>query len=113
MSLEKLFSLAGRVALVTGSSTGLGKGLALALGSAGAKVALNYAHNSARAEKSFKEFRASGSQGMLARGDVTDEAEVNRMVAEVTKTLGPIDILVLNATCDQPQKPFEQYDWAF
>ena len=113
MAQQQTFSLAGRVALVTGSSTGLGKALALALGAAGAKVALNYANNSSRAEKAFKEFRASGCNGMLARGDVTDEAEVNRMVAEVTRVLGLIDILVLNATCDQPQKPFEQYDWAF
>jgi 3-oxoacyl-[acyl-carrier protein] reductase len=44
---------------------------------------------------------------------VTSEADVARMTAEVAKTLGPVDILVLNATPAQPQKPIEEYDWAF
>ena len=106
------FSLTGRVALVTGSSTGLGKSMALALGRAGASVALNYQNNTARAEKSFAEFQAAGCKGALARGDVTSETDVPRLVADVTQKLGSVDILVLNATCDQPQKPIEEYDWA-
>lgn len=105
--------LAGHVALVTGSTTGLGKSMAIALGRAGAKVAMNYRNNKARAEKAFKEFKAAGGEGTLARGDVTDDKEVARMHAEIAKTLGPVDILVLNATPDQPQKPIEEYDWAF
>src|SRR4051794_21372427 len=95
------FSLSGRVALVTGSSVGLGKALALALGEARAKVAINYANNAQRAEKTFKEFKARGFEGTLVRADVTDEREVDKMVAQIGKTLGAIDILVLNATCDQ------------
>lgn len=106
-------SLEGRVALITGSSTGLGKAMAMALGAAGAKVAVNYANNEARARAAFDEFRAQGSSGMLVRADVTDEGEVDRMVAEVSAELGPVDILIPNATCEQPQKPFEEYDWAF
>jgi 3-oxoacyl-[acyl-carrier protein] reductase len=50
---------------------------------------------------------------MLVCGDVTSEADVKRIVAEIAAQLGPIDILVLNATPAQPQKPIEQYDWAF
>jgi 3-oxoacyl-[acyl-carrier protein] reductase len=107
------FSLSGRVALVTGSTTGLGKAMAIALGRAGAKVALNFQNNTQRAEKAFAEFKAAGGEGMLVRGDVSSEAEVPRIVAEITKTLGPVDILVLNATPAQPQKPIEEYDWAF
>jgi 3-oxoacyl-[acyl-carrier protein] reductase len=106
------FSLAGRVALVTGSSTGLGKAMATALGQAGATVALNYQNNQARAEKAFADFQAQGCQGALVRGDVTSEAEVPRLMNEVVQRLGPVDILVLNATCDQPHKPIEEYDWA-
>jgi 3-oxoacyl-[acyl-carrier protein] reductase len=107
------FSLTGRVALVTGSSTGLGKAMALALGQAGAKVALNYQNNTARAEKALAEFRSAGCQGALVRGDVTSETDAPRIVKETEKQLGPVDILVINATCDQPHKPVEDYDWAF
>ena len=107
------FSLKGRVALVTGSSTGLGKRMAIALGRAGAKVAINYQNNQARAEQTFAEFQAAGCEGMLVRANVIDEKEVARMTAEIAAQLGPVDILVLNATPDQPQKPIEEYDWAF
>jgi 3-oxoacyl-[acyl-carrier protein] reductase len=107
------FSLAGRVALVTGSSTGLGKPMAIALGRAGAKVAINFNNNVARAEKAFAEFKAAGCDGMLVRGDVSNETEVPRITAEIAAKLGPVDILVLNATPDQPQKPIEEYEWAF
>ncbi len=107
------FSLRGRVALVTGSSTGLGKFMGIALGQAGAKVAVNYNNNTARAEKTFAEFKAAGCDGMLVRGDVSSETEVPRIIAEITATLGPVDVLVVNATPDQPHKPIEEYDWAF
>jgi 3-oxoacyl-[acyl-carrier protein] reductase len=107
------FSLKGRVALVTGSSTGLGKAMALALGKAGAKVAINYSNNAARAGTAFAEFQAAGCEGMLVRGDVSSETEVPRIVAEIAATLGPVDILVLNATPDQPHKPIEEYEWGF
>jgi len=107
------FSLAGRVALVTGSTTGLGKAMAIALGQAGAKVAVNYHHNSKRADIAFAEFQAAGCDGILARGDVSSESDVPRLVAEIADTLGPIDILVVNATPDQPHLPIEDYEWAF
>ena len=112
-SLPASFSLAGRVALVTGSTTGLGRCMAKALGQAGAKVALNYANNAQRAQEAFAEFQAAGHQGALFQADVTNETQVERMIAEISATLGPVDIMVLNATCDQPQKPIEEYDWAF
>ena len=87
--------------------------MAIALGQAGAKVALNYQNNTARAEKALAEFKALGCTGALVRGDVTSETEVARIVQETGKLLGPVDILILNATCDQPHKPIENYDWAF
>ncbi len=112
MSTEQ-FSLKGRTALVTGSSTGLGKRMAMALARAGAKVAMNYFNNEERAAKTFAEFEATGAEGAMIRADVTDEADVNRLVAEAAEKLGPVDIVVLNATPDQPLKPIEEYDWAF
>ncbi len=107
------FRLDGRVALVTGSSTGLGKAMVMALGAAGAKVALNYRNNQARAEKTFAEFQKAGHAGKLYRASAVDEGEIGGMVKQIEKDLGAIDILVINATPAQPQKPIEQYDWAF
>jgi len=106
------FMLTNRVALVTGSSTGLGKAIAFALAKAGARVALNYAHNQARAEETFSEFVAQGLSGTLIRADVTDEQSVDDMVRQIEATLGPVDILVPNATDIQPQRRIEHYSWA-
>lgn len=105
--------LEGRVALVTGSSTGLGRAIAFGLGAAGARVALNYARTEERAVTTLREFRQAGHIGELFRADVTDAAEVERLVAECGEVLGPVDILVVNATCEQPQLGIEEYDWGF
>lgn len=107
------FSLAGRTALVTGNSTGLGKAIGLALGRAGAKVPVNFANNRQRAEQTLAEYRAAGIETALVQADVTSESGIANLVRETESALGPIDILVLNATCEQPLKPFEEYDWAF
>jgi 3-oxoacyl-[acyl-carrier protein] reductase len=87
--------------------------MAMALGRAGAKVAFNYCNSQETAERAFAEFSKEKLPGMLVRADVTNEAEVQQLYRQVADRLGPIDILVLNATCDQPHKPIEQYDWAF
>lgn len=103
--------LDGRVALITGSTRGLGKAMALALGQAGARVALNYCNHMAAGEQALAELRAAGCQGGLFRGDVTDELAVPKLVARIVDELGPIDILVINATPEQPQRSIENYDW--
>jgi len=107
------FDLSGRVALVTGSTTGLGKAIAHSLGAAGAKVALNYANDEDRADRAFAEFDAAGHSGGLFRASAVDEQGVPRLFSEVAETLGPVDIVVVNATPAQPLKPIEEYDWAF
>lgn len=107
------FSLQGHVALVTGSSTGLGKGAAMVLGKAGAKVALNYQNNEQRAQRTLEEFQAAGIDCILTRGSVVDERDVDSIFTEIEGKLGPVDIVVVNATPEQPQKPIEEYDWAF
>lgn len=107
------FDLSGRVALVTGSSTGLGKAMALALGAAGAKVAMNYANNQQRAKEAFDEYKAAGYEGAMLRANVIDEAGVDDLVTACEKQLGAPDIVIFNATPAQPQKPIEEYDWAF
>lgn len=105
------FSLDGRVALVTGSSAGLGKAIALKLGQAYAKVAINYNNNESRAKQTLAELEQQGSQGILVRGDVTDEADVADIYEAIATQLGAVDILVLNATGNQPQIPFEEFTW--
>ena len=107
------FSLAGRVALVTGSSTGLGKATAKCLGMAGAKVAVNFCSSRARADETLAELRSAGITAELFQADVTSESEVDAMVSAIENSLGPVDVVVVNATPAQPHKPIEEYDWAF
>ena len=107
------FSLAGRVALVTGSSTGLGKATAKCLGLAGAKVAVNFCSSRPRADETLAELRGDGITADLFQADVTSETEVDAMFSAIEKSLGPVDIVVVNATPAQPLKPIEEYDWAF
>jgi 3-oxoacyl-[acyl-carrier protein] reductase len=109
----KAFRLDGRVALVTGSTRGLGKQMALDLAAAGARVAMNYANDRDTAEAAFLELQGVTSDCCLLQGDVTDEASVNRMCRDAASALGPIDVLVVNATCAQPELPFEDYEWDF
>ena len=108
-----MFSLKGHVALVTGSSTGLGKAAAMALGKAGAKVAVNYFNNDERANAALTELKEAGIECILVKSNVVEEADVDRMFTEIETQLGPVDILVVNATPDQPLKPIEEYDWEF
>jgi 3-oxoacyl-[acyl-carrier protein] reductase len=112
-SAQGPFSLAGRVALVTGSTTGLGRATAACLGRAGARVAVNYANDSGRAEETLAAFRSQGITAELFRADVTSEAEIDGMVTAIEGSLGPVDIVVVNATPPQPHKPIEEYDWDF
>lgn len=103
--------LEGKVALVTGSSTGLGLAIAMELGARGAAVALNYAHNTARAENALAKFTDAGGKGAVFKADVTDADSVRNLVADIKQGIGSVDILIPNATLDQPVKPIEDYTW--
>ena len=108
------YDLSGHIALVTGSTTGLGKGIAQSLGQAGAKVALNYFNNTERGEKALAEFKDSGIDVRLYRANVVNIESIQSMVSAIANDFGGcIDILVPNATPDQPHKPIEDYDAAF
>ena len=106
-------TLKNHVALITGSTTGLGYGIAKVLGLAGAKVIMNYYNDEERANRAFSEFQSLGCEGILVRGNVIDEKSVQKIVEEGESKFGEIDIVVPNATPDQPLKPIEEYDWEF
>src|SRR5580693_3402363 len=95
MSL-RLFDLTGRVALVTGSSRGIGRALAKGLGQAGARVIVN-ARTEEAALAAAAELRAEGIEAFACAFDVTDAAQVVAGLAACEAEVGPLDILVNNA----------------
>jgi 3-oxoacyl-[acyl-carrier protein] reductase len=103
--------LSNRVALVTGASRGLGAAIAHALADDGAKVALNYFHSADKAEKLAAAIRANGQTAQAFPADVRDEKQVEQLIQAVVRTLGPVDILVLNATGPQPMLRIEEVSW--
>lgn len=86
--------LAGRVAFVTGASSGLGRALALALGGAGMPVAVGYRRARAEAEAACAAIAASGVRAVPVLLDQTDPASIESAVAEVVKSFGRLDVLV-------------------
>jgi NAD(P)-dependent dehydrogenase (short-subunit alcohol dehydrogenase family) len=101
--------LAGQVALVTGGSRGIGRVLAQSLAAAGAAVAVTARSQDQLAETVALVQRQDG-RALAVPADVANDADVNRMVAEVTRTLGPVDLLVNNAGLWGPIAPLWEAD---
>jgi 3-oxoacyl-[acyl-carrier protein] reductase len=89
--------LAGQVALVTGGVRRIGRAIALTLAREGAAIAVNAKSSRDEAAETVQEIEALGGTARVFMGDVTDEAEVARMVKEIGAMLGPVDILINNA----------------
>lgn len=94
---EQQLPLAGKIALVTGSSQGIGRATALRLAQSGADIIVNYRSNSDAAAQVKEEILASGRRCIAVQADVSQEEEVNNLFSEATGTLGPVTILVNNA----------------
>ena len=86
-----------KVAIVTGSSRGIGKACALRLAKDGFTVVINYSHSESEAKNVLNEIESFGGSGMLYRADVSKLDEVKAMMRDVSKTYGQIDVLVNNA----------------
>lgn len=90
-------SLAGKVAVVTGSSSGIGQAIALRLASEGAAVVVNYSGHSEGAEATLKSITDAGGKGVIVQADVSKLADVQNLVEQAWTQLGGCDILVNNA----------------
>src|ERR1700727_2702953 len=89
--------LAGKVAVVTGASKGIGAGIAKALGAEGAAVVVNYSSSREGADRVVAEIKAKGGKAIAVQGDVSKAADVRRIFAETNKAFGRLDVLVNNA----------------
>jgi len=95
--MQNYMDLTGRVALVTGASSGIGAATAAVLADLGASVAIGYNHNQSGAEQTRDAILAAGGQAIALQGDVRQPAEIRSLVARAAEEWGPIDILVNNA----------------
>jgi len=108
--MTNLFDLSGRVAIVTGANTGIGRAIAVALAEAGADVALA---GRSRAEETAEQVRAAGRRAALIDADLSTSAPVQAFVEETLAALGGLDILVNNAGIIRraDATEFSQEDW--
>ena len=104
--------LAGKVAIITGASKGLGKAMALALGAEGARLFL-VSRNQVQLQATAAEARALGAEAEICPADVTDEAQVRRVEAAATDRFGKVQILINNAGMNirKPVTDFTLAEW--
>ncbi len=106
-------SLAGKVAVVTGGSRGIGRAICLHLAEKGAKVVINYVNRPQAAEETKKQVEAAGAECLVVKFDVAKSSEVQEAFKQITAECGTIDILVCNAgiTRDGLLATMKEEDW--
>ena len=113
-------ALEEKYALITGSSRGIGRGIALALAESGVKVGVHYFQNEAAAKETLEQIRKCGSDGFLVQADVTRPEQIAEMFSRLKTEFGHLDIFITNARPEASkffQSPLdislEQWDAAF
>lgn len=106
--------LAGKAAVVTGASSGIGRAIALALGREGAAVAVNYARDAEGADSTVKEIEDSGGRAVAVQADVSKVDDVKNLVGRAVKEFGRLDVMVNNAGVEYKmpflETPFETWE---
>ncbi len=92
-----MFDLKGKVALVTGGTRGIGRGISTALAQAGATLALNYRQDDSSAQQTLERIRQFASRSILVKADLEDEEQTRSMVRRAAAELGGLDFVVINA----------------
>jgi 3-oxoacyl-[acyl-carrier protein] reductase len=107
------FDFTDKVAVVTGSSRGIGRAIALRLAAGGAKVVVNYRGNESAAAEVVDQIQAAGGEALAVQADVSDPAQAEALIASAKKAYGRIDILVNNAgtTRDTLIMRMSEEDW--
>ena len=108
---EIIMHVKNKVAIVTGSSRGIGAATAKMLAQHGVKTVVNYTKAKEAGEQVLEEIRQAGGTGILVKADVTDPEQVKAMVKRAEEELGPVDILVNNASISFPIVSFMEYTW--
>src|SRR5437660_1046464 len=105
--------LNGKAVLVTGASRGIGRAIAVELAREGAKVAVNYQNNDAKAQEVAAEVAKLGGACVLAKANLADPREARAMVKRVAEQFGRLDVLVNNAgiTRDKSLRKMTDEDW--
>lgn len=90
--------LTGKVALITGGGTGIGRATALELARLGVRIGINYSRSEAEALETVQTITAQGGEAIAIRADVSRDEEVRKMVEQLTRTFGTVNLLVNNAS---------------
>src|SRR5690606_33494175 len=99
--------LDNKVALITGSDSGIGRAIALAYGAEGAKVVVTYRSDESGGKRTAEDIKAAGGEATCLYLDVTDEASVSVVFDKMVKQYGRVDVLVNNAGVNGSDEPVE------